>query len=116
MKLQFEQQENDKERQKDITVAEIRAAGYGAMQDINENKQSDYMDSLEKIQKSEQYQDQMNMKRDQFAIKSSLDKDKMQIEREKILAQRDIANKNLEIARENKNKYDVPKDKTDKKK
>ncbi len=116
MKLQMQQQEADKERQNKITVAEIRSAGYGAMQDINENKQSDYMDSLEKIQKSEQYQDQMNMKRDQFAIKSSLDKDKMQIEREKILAQRDVANKNLEIARENKNKYDVPKDKKDKKK
>jgi hypothetical protein len=116
MKLQMQQQEADKERQNKITVAEIRSAGYGAMQDINENKQSDYMDSLEKIQKSEQYQDQMNMKRDQFAIKSSLDKDKMQIEREKISAQRDVANKNLEIARENKNKYDVPKDKKDKKK
>ena len=116
MKLQMQQQEADKERQNKITVAEIRAAGYGAQSDINENKQSDYMDSLEKIQKGEQYQDQMNMKRDQFAIKSSLDKDKMQIEKEKILAQRDVANKNLEIARENKNKYDVPKDKKDKKK
>ena len=115
-RIQAESAEADKERQNKITVAEIRAAGYGAQSDINENKQSDYMDSLEKIQKGEQYQDQMNMKRDQFAIKSSLDKDKMQIEREKISAQRDVANKNLEIARENKNKYDVPKDKKDKKK
>ncbi len=115
-RIQAEAAEADKERQNKITVAEIRAAGYGAQSDINENKQSDYMDSLEKIQKGEQYQDQMNMKRDQFAIKSSLDKDKMQIEREKISAQRDVANKNLEIARENKNKYDVPKDKKDKKK
>ena len=37
MKLQFEQAENEKERQKDVLVAEIRAAGYGAGQDINQN-------------------------------------------------------------------------------
>jgi hypothetical protein len=113
MKLQFEQQENDKERQKDITVAEIRAAGYGAMQDINQNLQSDYVDSLEKIQQSSQYQEQMNMKRDQFAMKSTLDRDKMQVDREKIAAQRDVAEKNLQIARENKNKYDVKPGKKD---
>ena len=113
MKLQFEQQENDKERQKDITVAEIRAAGYGAMQDINQNLQSDYVDSLEKIQQSSQYQEQMNMKRDQFAMKTTLDRDKMQVDREKIAAQRDVAEKNLQIARENKNKYDVKPGKKD---
>ena len=113
MKLQFEQQENDKERQKDITVAEIRAAGYGAMQDINQNLQSDYIDSLEKIQQSSQYQEQMNMKRDQFAMKTTLDKDKMQVERERIAAQREVADKNLQIARENKNKYDVNPNKTE---
>ena len=34
----------------------------------------------------------------------------------KLATQRDIANKNLEIARENKNKYDVKPKKKDKKK
>ena len=36
----------------------------------------------------------------------------MQIEREKLVTQRDVANKNLQIARTNKNKYDMmdPKD------
>ena len=50
MKREFETMEADKERQKDIMVAEIKAAGYGAMQDINQNLQSDYMDVLDKIQ------------------------------------------------------------------
>ena len=41
----------------------------------------------------------------------------MEIEREKLNTQRQIAATNLEIARENKNKYDVKaKDKKDKKK
>ena len=53
------------------------------------------------------------MKRDQFAMKTTLDKDKMQVERERIAAQREVADKNLQIARENKNKYDVNPNKTE---
>ena len=34
---------------------------------------------------------------------------KMSIEREKIQTQKEIADKQLQIARENKNKYDAPK-------
>ena len=34
MKLQFQAGEAAKDRQKDITVAEIRAAGYGSMVDL----------------------------------------------------------------------------------
>ena len=36
----------------------------------------------------------------------NLDTQKNQIEREKIQAQKEIANKQLQIAQENKNKYD----------
>jgi mannitol-specific phosphotransferase system IIBC component len=38
MEIDASAQKDDKMIQKDITVAEIRAAGYGAMADINENK------------------------------------------------------------------------------
>ena len=41
---------------------------------------------------------------------------KLDIDREKLSTQRDIANKNLQIARENKNKYDVKKEDKKKKK
>ena len=116
MKLQFEQQENEKERQKDITVAEIKAAGYGQGQDVNQNLVSDYTDAMESIQKTSQYRDQMNMKREQFAMKASQDQDKMQVDKEALATRRDIANTELEIARENKNQYDLKakKDKKDK--
>jgi len=49
----------------------------------------------------------MNFKREQAAIKNSDNREKINIERERLATQRDIADKNLQIARENKNKYDV---------
>ena len=111
MKMQFEAEENNKDRQKDVTVAEIRSAGYGAMQDINQNQISDYQDALKDIRESDKYREQMGMKREQEINKTSMHGDKMQIERERLQAQREIADKQLQIARENKNKYDVPKNK-----
>jgi hypothetical protein len=116
MKLQFEQAENEKERQKDVLVAEIRAAGYGAGQDINQNLQSDFKDSMEDLRKRSEYREQMDFKREQASVRNSMDKDKLSIEREKLATQRDIADKNLQIARENKNKYDVQSPKKDNKK
>jgi hypothetical protein len=116
MKLQFEAQENDKERQKDITVAEIRAAGYGGGQDVNQNLESDYIDAMKDIRETTKYREQMNMKREEMVNTNALSKEKMNVERERLKTQRDIAANNLEIARENKNKYDMQakKDKKDK--
>ena len=107
LKLEFEAAENEKNRQKDILIAEIRSAGYGSMQDINQNMQSDYVDALDKIQKSEQYRQQMDMNREKENTKTLQNREKLAVEREKIQAQREVANNNLEIARENKNQYDV---------
>ena len=113
---QFEAEQADAERQKDITVAEIRSAGYGAMQDIDENKQSDFQDAMKDIRERDQYREQMNFKREQATNDNSNKRAKMDIDREKLSTQREIAAKNLEIARENKNKYDVKPKKKDKKK
>tara|TARA_R110002020_G_scaffold245343_2_gene459072 strand:- start:5847 stop:8621 length:2775 start_codon:yes stop_codon:yes gene_type:complete len=115
-RIQHEAAEAEKERQKDITVAEIRAAGYGAMVDIDQNQQSDFKDAMRDMRQTDQYREQMNFKKDQAVIKNSTDQDKLKIDREKLATQREIANKNLEIARENKNKYDVESQKKDKKK
>jgi len=115
MKLQFEAQQKELERQKDITVAEIRSAGYGAMQDINQNQQSDYMDAMKDIRETTKYREQMDMKREQNSAQNTINKQKLELDREKLQTQKDIANKNLEIARENKNKYDVESKKKKKK-
>jgi len=107
MKLQAEQMENDKDRQNDLTIAEIRAAGYGSMSDVNENKVSDYQDAMKDIRETTQYREQANLKRTEMTQKGVLEQSRLSVEREKISADKQIANTKLEIARENKNKYDV---------
>ena len=106
-KLQVEMSENEKDRQNDITIAEIRAAGFGSAVDINENQVSDYQDAMKDIRETTRYQEQTNMKRDEMAMKGTMERERLQVEREKIAATRDVASKDLQIARENKNKYDV---------
>jgi len=107
MAQQFESQQAELDRQARITEAQIRAAGYGAQSDINQNQQSDYQDAMQGIQEQQNYQDQMNLKREQEINRQNQSNQKNGIEREKLQAQRDIAEKQLQIARENKNKYDV---------
>ncbi len=106
-KLQVEMQENAKDRQNDITIAEIRSAGFGAQVDINQNQVSDYQDAMKDIRETTRFQEQTNLKRDEMAMKGSMESARLQVEREKIAATRDVANKDLQIARTNKNQYDV---------
>ena len=110
----FTSQESEKQIRKDILVAEIRAAGYGSMMDVNENKQSDYQDAMKDIRESERYQDQANLNREKEINKNIQTREKINIEREKIQSAQQIANTQLDIARENKNQYDVKSDKKEK--
>ena len=112
----FKASESEKVRRKDILVAEIRAAGYGSMMDIDKNEQSDYQDAMTDIRKTDQYQQQTQMQREKQANDMIKHNQKMSIEEQKIQAQREVANKQLEIARENKNKYDDKSSKPNKKK
>lgn len=107
MEIQAAAERDDKMIQKDITVAEIRAAGMGATSDINQNMISDYNDTLKEIRGEKQYQEQMNFKRESEINKNRLAESKLNIEREKLQSQEMIADKQLQVARENKNQYDV---------
>jgi hypothetical protein len=102
----YKSMEAEKERRKDILIAEIRAAGYGSMVDINENKQSDFQDTMEQLRKSEEYQEQTQLKRDAESNKVSQHQDKMDLEKEKLDVAREKNRTDLMIARTNKNKYD----------
>jgi hypothetical protein len=106
MKLDAQMAEKEKDRQRDILVAEIRAAGYGAAVDVNKNEMSDYQDSMKEIRSSEQYQQQTDLQRQKQSNENMRQSQKMDIEREKIQAQKEIADKQLQVARENKNKFD----------
>jgi len=115
MEIQAAAERDDKMIQKDITVAEIRASGYGAMADVNENKQSDFMDAMKEIRETEQYQSQTDLQREKLSDDMVKHSQKMSMEQQKLQSQQDIANKQLEIARVNKNKYDGKSDSKKKK-
>ena len=107
MDIQAAAQRDDKMIQKDITVAEIRAAGYGSMVDLNENQMSDYRDAMKEIRATEAYQQQTDLQRQKQSDDMVKHSQKMDVEQQKLQIQQDIANKQLEIAKVNKNKYDV---------
>lgn len=103
----YKAMEAEKDRRKDVLVAEIRASGYGSMMDINQNMQSDFVDQMKEIRASEEYQQTLGHDREKEANKMKQHKDKMDLEQEKLNLARKVSDDNLKIARENKNKYDV---------
>jgi hypothetical protein len=114
LKRDFELAEAEKNRQKDILIAEIKSAGYGSMADINQNQMSDYADAMKDIRATEQYAEQTNFQREKQSNENMRANEKIAIEREKLNVQREIADKQLQVARENKNKYDKNKSSKDK--
>ena len=106
-KLEFDAAEKQKDRQRDILVAEIKAAGYGSMVDIDQNKQSDYKDAMRDIRESEQYEQQTALQREKETNRKITEGEKLNIERERLQVEREKTNTQLQIARENKNQYDA---------
>ena len=104
--------EAEKERRKDILVAEIKASGYMGMQDLNENKQSDFLDHMNALKKSEEFQENIEVQKDKVNNSQAQHVDKVNIKREEMNLKRDMKNTDLAIAKENKNQYDVGKAKS----
>jgi len=107
MKIDSTAAEKEKDRQRDILVAEIRAAGYGSMVDINQNQESDFREAMKDIRDTEQYQDQAGLQREKESNRMVIENQKTQLERERLQTDKEIAEKQLQIAQENKNKYDL---------
>jgi hypothetical protein len=109
MELDHKTMEAEKDRRKDLLVAEIKASGYGAMQDINANAQSDFMDQMEMIKSSDEFQQTMSFDQQKEGSKNRIAAEKNQLAREKLQAQVAMKQADLQIARENKNQFDVKK-------
>jgi hypothetical protein len=99
--------ENEKDRRKDILVAEIRAAGYGAMQDFDQNKQSDFLDALGQIQKTNEFQQSMDLEQGKETNKNQQFNQKQSLEKDKLNQQKELKQIDLQIAQTNKNQFDV---------
>ena len=63
---------------------------------------------MEDMRQRDEYREQMNFKREESAKKSASDQARITIDREKLATQRAVSKDQLAIAKENKNKYDVP--------
>jgi hypothetical protein len=117
MELDHKSMEAEKDRRKDVLVAEIKSAGYGAMQDIDKNLQSDFADQMAIIKSSDEFDQTMNFDQQKERSRVAQTADKATIAREKIQAQKDMKQTDLQIAMTNKNKFDVkPPKKSEKKK
>lgn len=107
MKLDHAAMEAEKNRRKDILVAEIKAAGYGSMQDINQNLQSDFADAMKEIKSTQEFNDIMNLDREKETSKQIQHQDKMTLEREKLATAKAMKDQDLQIARENQTKAEL---------
>lgn len=114
MQMQAQNQEHEDmqaelDRQKDIQVAEIRAMG-GLQSDINANGQIDSQENLMPYLKAQEMTDKRNAEKAALDQKSQTDNNRMILEREKGLVslekERIKAKAALEIAKQNKNKFD----------
>jgi hypothetical protein len=105
-KLKFEAEQNAMNRDTEVQVAEIRAAVNTGQTDTNENQQSDYIDTLEYLDKKNANDRDHAFKREQsLGQQINTEKDRALKERELQTRER-IANKQLQVAARNKNKYD----------
>lgn len=106
MKLDHETLEAEKNRRRDLLVAEIKASGFGAMQDMNNNAQSDFQDYMAEIKSSDEFQQTMSFNQQKESAKSMEHREKINLEQQKLAQQRQMKDIDLQIARENKNKFD----------
>jgi hypothetical protein len=109
MKMEQDHQarEKEKDRRARLMEAEIKAAGYGAQQDLNQNQQSDFMDALQEVKSSEQYSETMALKNKSEETKASLGSRKLDIEEQRLEVSRQDSENNLKIARENLTKSEI---------
>ena len=105
-KLKYDAEQAALNREDQIQVAEIRSAGFTAMNDRNENKQSDYIDTLEYLDKRNAKQTDQSLSRERDLNKNITEQRKLELARQAIDSKERIAEKQLQIARVNKNKFD----------
>jgi hypothetical protein len=109
MDQNFQALENEKDRRKDLLVSEIRASGFGAMQDLNQNKESDFVDNMTKLKQTDAYEQTVNIQQQKANDSRNQHIEKLNLKREELNLKRELKDKDVQIAIENKNQYDMPK-------
>lgn len=104
---EFKKMLNDDDNETAILAAEIKSAGMGALVDLDQNKRSDFEDSMERIQKEGQYQQKMNLEQSRDQNKMSVENRKLALKEKEMASKERIADKQVQISIQNKNRFDV---------
>jgi hypothetical protein len=105
----FKKTLNDDDNSAMILAAEIKSAGMGALVDLDQNKRSDFEDSMERIQQESQYQQKMGMEQSRDQSKRMLEDKKLALKEKELISKERIADKQVQVAALNKNRFDSPK-------
>jgi hypothetical protein len=107
--LRYKAEQAQLDRDNDVKVAEIRSAGFTAMKDFNENKQSDYIDTLNYLDKRSAKDRDQTIAENRETNRLIENQTTNDLKRQEIQSRKEIADKQLQIALANKNKYDAKK-------
>lgn len=99
--------QKEKDRRANIIIASIRAAGYGAGVDKNNNGENDFLDYMNQLQSTSEFQETMNFEKNKEDNKQFVNGEKLNIAREKINASLEAKNIDLKIAQENKTASEI---------
>jgi len=102
----FTAEQNQLNRESNERVAEVRASVNTATQDINANEQSDYIDTLEYLDKKNAKQVDQSLARTREVNQQINDQEKNSLKNKELQVRETIANKQVQVAAMNKNKYD----------
>lgn len=105
----FKAEQNQLDRESNEREAEIRAAGFTGMKDLNNDGESDYISTLEYLDKKNASAEAHSLNQEKELNKKADSQIKNNLKREEILSKERIADKQVQIALANKNKYDKKK-------
>lgn len=105
-KLAFEAEQALLDRENQKVVAEIRSAGMTAMQDRDANNQNDYIDTLKYLDEKNARNENASLQRDKEINSQVNEQTKANLQRQDMQLRERIADKQVQVATINKNKYD----------
>jgi len=106
MKQKFDAEQNALDRASEEYIAEIRAAVNTGVKDFNGNQQTDYIDTLEYLDSKHAKEEDIALKREALSHKQMNEQQKNSLKDKELQIREKIANKQLQVAQTNKNKYD----------
>jgi len=108
-KQKFDAEQNALTRESNERIADVRASVATGSQDFNQNSQNDYIDTLQYLDKKEVNSQNINFKKQQEINKQANAEINNNLKRQELQTRENIANKQVQIAMTNKNKYDKKK-------